>query len=247
MFKRSPKIRIKYYKPVDIGLWQIVANTLIFCGVYILFLTYSGNIWSEIVFRWDKYRGVEYKLEETVSVDNLIQTEKVASPQKELKVSSGPVINIQPVNIEFSIVIESINVNAPIVKDVSVLTESVYMDALKKGVAHAAFSDYPSENAAQVYLFAHSSNNFWQLGPFSTVFNHLDKLNQGDQINVFYEGRRYLYQVDSLSYTDNFKIDDTIFNQIGPVLILQTCYPPGSTQYRLIVKSSLIGVSDYKF
>lgn len=246
MFKKSPKVKIKFHKPINYQVLQIVSNTLLFCGVYILILTYSGTIWAELAFRWDEFRGVKYQLEDPKKNTQEIKTEKILSSERERQVStSSTVVSVKPVNTDFSILIESINVNAPIVRDVSVVTESVYMDALKKGVAHAAFSDYPSENAAQVYLFAHSSNNFWQLGPYSTVFNHLHKLKQGEKINLFYEGKRYVYQVDSITYTDNFKIEDNIFNNIGPVLILQTCYPAGTTQYRLILTSSLVEVSDY--
>ena len=73
--------------------------------------------------------------------------------------SSKP-IRVKPVNTDFSIVIEKIGVNAPIVADVTVTNEDAYNNALKDGVAHALVSDYPSQEPGNVYLFAHSAINF---------------------------------------------------------------------------------------
>jgi LPXTG-site transpeptidase (sortase) family protein len=224
---------------------SLVANTLIFCGLLIVFLSYFSVFWSDISYRYDKWRGVSYVLEDKSSESTKFSTEKITSPQKELVIKKNKAIPISPINTDFSLVIESLNINAPIIRDVSVINEERYMEALKLGIAHASFSNYPSDKDAQVYLFAHSAINFWQLGPYASVFNQIHRLQSNDKINIFYEGNRYVYNVDSVTYTNNFKIDETLYNTIGPTLILQTCYPPGTTQYRLIVTSSLQEVREY--
>jgi sortase (surface protein transpeptidase) len=96
-----------------------------------------------------------------------------------------------------------------------------------------------------VYLFAHSSNNFWELGKYSSVFNLTYKLNIKDQINLFYEGRRYIYEIENKLLVNDFKVDETAYEYLGPTLTLQTCYPTGTSLYRLIIRATLVGVYDY--
>jgi sortase A len=155
-------------------------------------------------------------------------------------------IVIEPISSQFGIVVEKLGINAPVVKDVPVIDKTAYLESLKQGVAHASFSGYPDGENSNVYLFAHSSNNFWELGKYSSVFNLIYKLNPGDQINIFYKDKRYLYAVDNKILINDFKVDETVYESIGPTLTLQTCYPTGTSLYRLIVRSSLIGIYDFK-
>lgn len=153
--------------------------------------------------------------------------------------TSQPIL-IEPVNRDFSIVIEKIGVNAPIVADVPVSDEEAYNESLKSGIAHAAVSDYPSVEPGNVYLFAHSSLDFWKLGKFATVFNLLRKLEVGDLVHVFYEDEEYIYKVvnkEILSGWNTYPITRPV---IEPTLTLQTCNPPGTTINRLVVTANLI-------
>lgn len=147
-----------------------------------------------------------------------------------------------PTNKDFAIVIAKIGVNAPIVADVSVIDPKAYQEALKTGVAHASSSPYPSQNAGNVYLFAHSSVNFWQLGKYATVFNLLRKLEVGDKIHVYYKQQDFVYAVvtkEVLKGWDTFPLTRTT---IEPILTLQTCDPPGTTLNRLVVTAKLVDV-----
>lgn len=210
---------------------------LIFIGISIIVATYYQFALSEFKFYYDRFTGRKYSLEISRNVPIERQGFK--------NVTEAGAIKIKPVNTEFSLVIESLDINAPIIKDVSVVNDKEYMEALKKGIAHASFSGYPTDKNANVYLFAHSSNNFWALGEYSTVFNGLTKINIKDKINLFYEGKRYVYEVDNKLLVNDFKVDDTIYETLGPTLTLQTCYPAGTTLYRLIVRASLVGVFEY--
>lgn len=211
---------------------KIFSNSLIVIGVIILLFTYFDIIYSEVRYRVDGLLGVKYELE----------TESIKIEDKKGSFSSARNIIIQPVNKDFSIVIESINVNSPIVVDVPIIDKDSYLQSLKYGVAHASFSDYPNDENARIYLFAHSSTNFWELGRYSSVFNLLNKLKIGNEVNIFYKGKRYVYQVEKLEYKKDFRVDETVYETIGPSLTLQTCHPPGTTNNRLIVTSSLIKI-----
>ena len=204
-------------------------------GIALMLLTYYRSVTLEISYYYDQLFGVKRSISRNVSPSNN------NSEFRNLSQSSSDLI-IDPVDKNFGIVIEKINVNAPVVKDVPVVNTDSYLEALKWGVAHASFSGYPNEQNSNVYLFAHSSNNFWELGKYSTVFNLLYKLGTDDQINIYYEGKRYLYQVDNKILLNDFKVDETVYDSIGPSLTLQTCYPTGTSLYRLVIRASLIGI-----
>ena len=146
---------------------------------------------------------------------------------------------ITPVNKDFAIVIEKIGVNAPIVANVSISNEEQYDEALKNGVAHASFSDYPSDKAGNVYLFAHASLNFWDLGKYATVFNLLKKLDYGDLVHVFYKGKTYVYVVANKEVINGWNTNPITRSTIEPILTLQTCDPPGTTLNRFVVTAKL--------
>lgn len=230
----KPSKEFKKFKfPKDFIL-SYFPKLFITVGASLVILTYSRTVYEEIKFNIDRLMGRSYKLETTRNVEN------ITSPISNIPKAGE--ISIKPVNMEFSLVIEKINVNAPVVKDVPIIDEKAYLSSLKKGIAHASFSAYPSEENANVYLFAHSSNNFWELGKYSSVFNLLYKLNTKDQINLFYEGKRYVYEVENKILINDFKVDETIYEYFGPTLTLQTCYPPGTTLNRLVIRAGLIEV-----
>lgn len=223
---RFKKIFLRYFPQI-----------LIFIGILIFVLSYYQFAIAEIRYYYDYLTGRTYKIELSRSVpinkqgfNNLVDESS---------------IKIKPVDTNFGLVIEKLNINVPVVKDVPVVNEKDYLEALKEGVAHASFSSYPYQENANVYLFAHSSYNFWELGKYSSVFNQIHKLKLKDQVNLFYEGKRYVYEVENKILINDFKVDETIYESFGPTLTLQTCYPAGTTLGRLVIRSSLVGVFDY--
>ena len=149
-------------------------------------------------------------------------------------------VKMKPVNEDFSIMIEKIGVNSPIVRDISVVDEKAYKEALKTGVAHAISSDYPTTAPSNVYLFAHASLNFWDLGKYATVFNLLRKMDLKDKINIFYQGDRYVYEVVNKEVVQGWNTNSITRSVIEPILTLQTCDPPGTTINRLVVTAKLV-------
>ncbi|NBO17338.1 MAG: sortase [Proteobacteria bacterium] len=209
-----------------------LSNIFLILGIVLIFLTYYQIVFNEVKYRIDNLLKVSYTLE----------SEGIKVEDKKSSFIDAKNIIIKPINTDFSIVIESINVSAPIISDVPIINKQDYLESLKKGVAHASFSDYPDNPVGKVYLFAHSSSNFWELGRYSSVFNLLHKLKVDSQINIFYKNKRYVYQVENIEYKKDFRVDETIYESIGPSLTLQTCHPPGTTLNRLIITSSLIKV-----
>jgi sortase A len=85
-----------------------------------------------------------------------------------------------------------------------------------------------------VYLFAHSADNFWDAGRYNAVFYLLKDLNEGDEIVIFYRGERYNYYVTGSQISDPQDVSlITNATNGGEQLVLQTCWPPGTTLKRL--------------
>ncbi|OGC46284.1 hypothetical protein A3F07_04560 [candidate division WWE3 bacterium RIFCSPHIGHO2_12_FULL_38_15] len=205
---------------------------LIIFGFLALVMAYGPIIKDEIWFALKEAKSQVFVLEDP-------QAQKDSVFARFL--TSDP-ISIDPVNKDFSVVIERIGVNAPVVADVSVTDEAVYIEALKSGVAHALTSEYPSKDPGNVYLFAHASINFWQLGKYATVFNLLRKLDNGDKIHVFFDQKDYVYRVVNKEYLKGWNTYPLTRPVIEPTLTLQTCDPPGTTINRLVVTATLIEV-----
>jgi len=210
-----------------------LSNLLIFLGVLFLLLSFGPLIIQEAWYFVRELKGQEYSLtakgNEKVSVFGELLTKNP--------------IRVVPVNKDFSIVIEKIGVNAPIVANVSTVDEKQYKEALKSGIAHAISSDYPTTSPSNVYLFAHASLNFWALGKYSAVFNLLRKLNYKDKIHIFYEQRDYVYEVVNKEIVKGWNTNPIKRAVIEPILTLQTCDPPGTTINRFVVTAKLISLN----
>lgn len=148
---------------------------------------------------------------------------------------------ITPVNNDFSLIVPKVGINAAVVPAVDPTNTQDYEEALRKGVAHASTSFFPDENGV-VYLFSHSTNYEWFVRDLNAVFYLLKNLNEGDRIVLIYKNKQYIYQL-----REKRVVAPTDVSFMAPIegkrmLILQTCWPPGSTAERLLLFSDLISV-----
>lgn len=207
-----------------------IPNLLILGGLFVIAFPFLPVIRDEVWYFWKENIGK-------------IVGKNVKNPW----ISDSPFGNLlyqydvksEPVNRSYSIVIDKLGINAPVVKDVPITDEKAYKDALKHGVAHSNTSAYPSQEAGNTYIFAHASVNFWELGKYATVFNLLRKLELNDTIDVYYEGTKYVYRVVNEEIYDGWNTYPIERSVIEPVLTLQTCDPPGTTLNRLVVTAVL--------
>lgn len=211
-----------------------LSNILILTGVTFLFLSFGPVLFSEVWYFIKQIKNQEYSL-----TAKSIEKESVFA-----KFLSSTPIRIVPVNKDFSIVIEKIDVNAPIVPNVSVTDENAYKEALRNGIASAISSDFPTTAPSNVYLFAHSSLNFWELGKYATTFNLLRKLNYKDRIHVFYNQQDFIYEVANKEVVKGWDMSPLTRPVIEPLLTLQTCDPPGTTLNRFVVTAKLVEVKE---
>jgi len=146
---------------------------------------------------------------------------------------------IVPVNTDFSLVVPKIGINAPIIPSVNPVKPGEYGQALLKGIAHASTSYFPDENGT-VYLFSHSTNYEWFVRDLNAVFYLLKNLNKDDLIVVFYKGERYTYKLRESRVVGPKEISYLVPQTGKKNLILQTCWPPGSTAERLLIFADLV-------
>jgi len=139
-----------------------------------------------------------------------------------------------PPNTTFSIVVPKIDAKAPVIANVDPSSETNYMEALKTGVAQASGTCFPGMDCS-MYLFAHSAGSAISAARYNAVFYLLRKLESGDQVVVYYYGKKFLYEVTGKEIVT--EKDTHYITEVGKEerLILQTCDPPGTTLNRLLV------------
>ena len=91
-----------------------------------------------------------------------------------------------------------------------------------------------------IYLFAHSTDNFWDVGRYNAVFYLLKDLTKGDEVVIFYKNQRYNYIVQKTEIVNPSNVSYLVDSQKQDKqqLILQTCWPSGTTFQRLLVFAS---------
>lgn len=141
---------------------------------------------------------------------------------------------LTPEDSQFSVVIPKIGANARILANVDAADDTIYLEALKEGVAQAAGSDFPGEGG-HIFLFAHSTDYIWNIGSYNAVFYLLYKLEEGDEVNIFYKGQRYVYKVIGKKIVNPSQVEYLTRKTNREFLTLQTCWPPGTTLQRLLV------------
>lgn len=158
---------------------------------------------------------------------------------RDSNISEDAKTDIEPIDTNFGIVIPKINANAPIVKNVDPNDPILYQRALAKGVAHARGTHMPGE-VGTMFLFAHSSVDFYVANQFNSIFYLIHKLEKGDEIFVYYGGEKYTYAVDDVVKVSPESVEYLKADTTEQKIRLMTCWPPGTTLQRLIVEGSLI-------
>jgi LPXTG-site transpeptidase (sortase) family protein len=137
-------------------------------------------------------------------------------------------------NSYFSIMIPKIGAKAQIIANVDAGNKSEYEEALKEGVAHAKGTFFPGLGKT-IFLFAHSTNSPFNVSRYNAIFYLLDKESVGDKIIIYFADKRYVYEVTETKIVGPNDTSYLSFESDSETLILQTCYPPGTSWNRLLV------------
>lgn len=135
---------------------------------------------------------------------------------------------------EFGIEIPQIFVSEPVIANVDPTNKDAYNQALEHGIAQAAGTNLPGKGGLG-YYFAHSSNVSLRSSSRNAIFYLLGKLNPGDDVFLWHEGEKYVYRVTESKVV---AADDLSFlHEVhdGERIVLQTCWPIGTSLKRLLV------------
>ena len=172
--------------------------------------------------------------EEIQFPDIEIVDQVVDTPTFSKLINDKYVKKLNPVNTDYSLIIPKIGINSPVIANVDPGNKSEYNKALKEGAAQAKGTALPDEAGTQ-YIFAHSTDYIWNISQFNAIFYLLKDLEPEDQVHIVYHGKLYPYKVTGKKIVN---ADDTYYlkrNMNDDHLILQTCYPPGTTWKRMLV------------
>ena len=203
-------------------------------------MTFGPAFYIEVIYRTNTARNISYAVTpdtEKSKETNGVESTPIPAEKTTLfgALTGGNKVEvISPVSAQFGIVIPKIGANAPIFPNTDASDPNTYLPVLEKGVAHAMGTVFPGVSG-NIYLFAHSTDSFWNVGRYNAIFYLIKELVNGDEIYVYFNGVRYVYRVVNKLVVDpsevRFLTDDLPYEQ----LTLQTCWPPGTTLKRLIV------------
>lgn len=144
--------------------------------------------------------------------------------------------SLVPVDTGFGIVIPKIGASARIIPNVDPTSSLIYQNALSRGVAHALGTSFPGE-PGNVFLFSHSSADFYLASRYNSVFYLINKLVEGDEIDIYYKNELYKYNVTGKKIVGSRDSTYLYGKSTQNKLTLMTCWPPGTTLKRLIVEA----------
>lgn len=164
------------------------------------------------------------------SEPQIISYQSIEQPEME---KSAPLDVGEVIPSSSQIVIPKINVTAPIIF-VDTRDEKTIQNNLTQGAVHYSGTAMPGE-VGNSFITGHSSNFWWIKGSYNYIFLNLNKLTIGDQLKIYHNGNKYVYQVSEVKTVE--PTDVSVLEQTStPTLTLMTCTPPGTNWKRLIVK-----------
>ncbi len=223
--KKGSAYTREYFKVLTL---RTIGNFLILSSLFMIVKTFYLPVREEIRYDLDQLKHKKY-----VSAD-LPFGKQILKGQLIKQFQGHQVELLVPEDPNFSIVIPKVAANAKIIPNVDPVDQDSYLLALKSGVAHALGTAFPGENS-HIFLFAHSTDYFWNVGTYNAVFYLLYKLEKGDEIDLFYKGQRFVYKVIDTRIVDASQVEFLTRKTNHEFLTLQTCWPPGTTLKRLLV------------
>ena len=199
-------------------------------GLFLFWLSLFATI--IILFPFIKHK-VPYTPSEEANPYDVIEEERKLNEARVIKEAEGLGLDAR-----FSINIEKINARSIVVENVDTGIEKEYLEALKNGGAHAKGTNFPGQGK-NIFIFSHSVASPEYISQYNAVFYELYKLAEGDEIDIYFSGVKYTYEVSGTEIVSASDVDFITKDHGGETLILQTCDPPGTTLRRLLIIAGL--------
>jgi LPXTG-site transpeptidase (sortase) family protein len=141
---------------------------------------------------------------------------------------------LSPNDNEMELIIPKIAVRTQVLNNVDPNNEQAYNEVLNNKAAHAQGSSFPGQKGL-IYLFGHSTNSVFNKNFFNPVFYSVKNLEPGDQIAILYQGKVHVYQINEKMVVDPNDLTALKAKADEEKLVLQTCWPPGTSWKRLLL------------
>jgi LPXTG-site transpeptidase (sortase) family protein len=136
------------------------------------------------------------------------------------------------------LVMKKINVSVPIIS-ISSRQDKVLQEGLKRGAVIFPETSFPGKKGNCV-IVGHSSNYPWRKGNYDNVFVLLDKLRKGDEVEIFWQKKKFKYIIFEEARIVKAGQMEILAPTEKSILTLMTCWPIGTNYKRLIVKGKLV-------
>lgn len=154
----------------------------------------------------------------------------VVDPNASIQVSDEP-----------RLIIPKINVNVPVIYDVTP-DQNSQLKAMENGVAWFGIPGANSKpgQIGNTVISGHSSNDFTESGNYKFVFALLERLKEGDTFYLHYKGTRYTYSVTNTKVVKPTNVGSLVYDTTKPEVTLITCTPLGTALNRLLVTAEQV-------
>lgn len=222
----------------------IATSALIF--LIIFFIANFSSYFSLFKLKLDQLRG---EVKKNPYTQNFFSSQQQKTAQELLPLSQTPEQNrkqVPDLNLEVAppderIILHSVNENVPIIqvsseslikKDWASLENNI-QNALRDGVVHYPGTAQPGQHG-NVVITGHSSYFNFDPGRFKDVFAALHYVKNGEQIVVFHNQKKYLYEIYDIKTVNPTQVE--VLTQEGEDrLTLITCTPIGTNWKRKVV------------
>lgn len=209
-------------------LIRTIGNALILFALAGLFFTFWPVLSVTVKHTFENIEGKKFEAATEASQPTQTFGSLLGDTQ------SNPASILIPQDPNFNIIVEKIGANAVIVPNVDASNKTLYTEALKKGVAHALGTSFPGQPGV-TYLFAHSTDTLFNVPRYNAIFYLLWDIKPQDKIVIFFNNKRYDYIVVETKITNPDDVSYFTLKTEEQLLVLQTCYPPGTTWKRFLV------------
>jgi LPXTG-site transpeptidase (sortase) family protein len=223
---------------------RTLGNFLILVALYGVVMTFGPAVMFELQYQVIQARHVQFTISSTATkphLDPLLKKEGTAVKSVSKQPGFADILAgnkeqiLTPIDPLFSILIPKLGIDEKVFPNVDPDNPQDYLPVLQQGVAHSKGSVFPG-NPGTTYLFAHSADNWWDIEHYNAIFYTLNNLSTGDEIDIFFENRRYEYTVAQQIISDPQDVSYLTSQHAGEQrLVLQTCWPPGTTFKRLYI------------
>lgn len=242
---------------------RTLGNFLVLLALYGVVMTFGPALRYEFQYQIIQFRHIQFTIKSTTSITGttsstgnkrletrgtrgtLATRDTLQKPPSFMSILAGNQQQIlTPIDPLFSILIPKLGIDERIVANVDPNNPNDYLPVLQHAVAHAKGSVFPGDPGT-IYLFAHSTDNWWDVGRYNAIFYTLSNLSLGDEIVIFFDNRRYNYVVSQQIISDPEDTTLLTGQHTGPSrLVLQTCWPPGTSLKRMYIIAKPKKISD---